>query len=117
MSIQELRNRIKEAESGYSKEQLEISKSRWEELMDDLQREYEVLQREQNELYKKCQKLEQNPEDLEQRNQELKAENQDMEQNYEAVRIAYETMSETTQEIRQSFGPKLNGKTAEYFKK
>ena len=45
MSIQELRNRIKEAESGYSKEQLEISKSRWEEHMDDLQREYEVLQR------------------------------------------------------------------------
>ena len=117
MSIQELRNRIKEAESGYSKEQLEISKSRWEEHMDDLQREYEVLQREQNELYKKCQKLEQNPEDLEQRIQELKAENQDMEQYYEAVRIAYETMSETTQEIRQSFGPKLNGKTAEYFKK
>ncbi|MBQ3514105.1 MAG: AAA family ATPase [Lachnospiraceae bacterium] len=116
MSIQELRNRIREAEAGYTKEELECSKKEGNERLLELQKEYEVLLREQNELYKKCQTLEQNPEDLEQRIQELKTENQDMEQYYEAVKIAYEAMDETTQEIRQSFGPKLNEKTAKYFR-
>ncbi|MBQ4523198.1 MAG: AAA family ATPase [Lachnospiraceae bacterium] len=116
MSIQELRKRIQEAEAGYRKDELESSQNEWKQRLDELQYEYETLLQEQNELYKKCQKLEQNPEDLEQRIKELKAENQDMEQYYDAVRIAYEAMNETTQEIRQSFGPKLNEKTAGYFR-
>lgn len=116
MSIQELRSRIRAAEEGYTKEELEGSVNEGKEQLEELQYEYEMLLKEQNELYKKCQRLEQNPEDLEQRIQELKTESRDMEQYYEAVRIAYDAMNETTQEIRQSFGPKLNEKTAQYFR-
>ena len=53
--------------------------------------------------------------DLEEMIQELRSECEDMEHYYDVVSIAFGVMNDTTQQIRQSFGPKLNEKTAKYF--
>lgn len=116
LSFHELRTRVLEAKVKYSEEELDISKEYMERKQKEAQQEYHSLLEERNELYQKCKKLEQNPEDLELQLQELERQNQDMQEYYDALSLAYEAMNETALELRQSFGPKLNEKTAAYFK-
>lgn len=115
MSLLELKEQIQKVQDGYSKEEREALASGGKENLEELQKEYEVLLKEQNELYKKCKQIEKNPKDLEEMIQELRSECEDMEHYYDVVSIAFGVMNDTTQQIRQSFGPKLNEKTAKYF--